>query len=69
MTATQRDIAYAIGVLRQYNHDPNNDHMVACKPVFQYLNGTNESQLSWGGAPRGALRGELRGEGQGALGC
>jgi hypothetical protein len=39
MTATRPDIAYAIGVLSRYNHDPSNEHMVALKCVFQNLNG------------------------------
>jgi len=35
MTATRPDIAYAIGVLSRYNHDPSNEHMVALKRVFR----------------------------------
>jgi hypothetical protein len=35
MTATRPDIAYAIGVLCQYNHDPSNEQMVALKAVFR----------------------------------
>ena len=40
MTATRPDIASAIGVLSRYNHDPSNEHLVALKRVFRYLNGT-----------------------------
>jgi hypothetical protein len=72
MTATRPDIVYAIGVLSQCNHDPSNEHMVSLKPVFQYLNGTKDWRLRFGGALGGALRGALgestlRGEGSGAL--
>jgi len=42
MTATRPDIAYAIGVPSRYNHDPSNEHMVALKHVFRYLNGTKD---------------------------
>jgi hypothetical protein len=45
MTATRPDIAYAIGVLSRYNHDPSNKHMVALKRVFRYLNGTMDWRL------------------------
>jgi len=45
MTATQPDITYAIGVLRRYNHDPSNEHMVALTRVFRYLNGTKDWRL------------------------
>ena len=42
ITATGPVIAYAIGVLNWYNHDPNNEHMIALKCVFRYLNGTKD---------------------------
>jgi hypothetical protein len=50
MIATRFNIAYAIGVLRRSNHDPSNEHIVALKRVFQYLNGTKDWQLRFGGA-------------------
>jgi hypothetical protein len=58
MIATRFNIAYAIGVLRRSNHDPSNEHIVALNRVFQYLNGTNDWQLRFGGAWEGesALR-------------
>jgi hypothetical protein len=65
MTATRPDIAYAIGVLSRYNHDPSNEHMVALKRVFRYLNGTKDWRLRFGGA----LERSLGGEGEGALRC
>jgi len=56
MTATRPDIAYAIGVLSRYNHDPSNEHMIALKRVFRYLNGTKDWRLHFGGEEEGALR-------------
>jgi hypothetical protein len=55
MTATRPNIAYAIGVLSRYNHDPSNEHMVAFKRVFRYLNGTKDWRLRFGGALGGAM--------------
>jgi len=55
-TATRPDIAYAIGVLSQYNHDPSNKHMTALKRVFRYLNGTKDWRLRSGGEKESALR-------------
>jgi hypothetical protein len=55
MTATRPDIAYASGVLSRYNHDQSNEHMIALKRVFRYLNGTKDWRLRFGG--------------EGALGC
>jgi hypothetical protein len=63
MTATRPDIAYAIGVLRRDNHDPKNEHMVALKRMFRYLNGTKDWRLRVVGALGGAL------EGDSTLGC
>jgi hypothetical protein len=54
MTATRPDIAYVIGVLSRYNHDPSNEHMVALKRMFRYLNCTKDWHLRFGG--EGALR-------------
>jgi hypothetical protein len=56
MTATWPDIAYAIGVLSRYNHDPRNEHMVALNRMFCYLNGTKDWRLHFGGEEEGALR-------------
>jgi hypothetical protein len=66
MTATLSNVAYAIEVLSRYNHDPSNEHMVARKRVFRYVNGTKDWRLRFGGARRARA---LRGEGEGALGC
>jgi hypothetical protein len=74
MTATQPNIAYAIGELCRYNHNTSKEHMVAFKSVFQYLNGTTDWRLPFVGAlggARGGALGEcpLGGEGDGALRC
>jgi hypothetical protein len=60
MSATRPDSAHAIGVLRGYNHDPSNEHMVALKHMFQYVNGMKDWRLHFVGV--------LRGKGEGALG-
>jgi hypothetical protein len=39
MIDTQPDMAYAIGHLSSYNHDPSNEHMVGLRRVFPHLNG------------------------------
>ena len=64
MTPTWPDIAHAIGVLSRLNHDPSNEHMVALKRVFRYLNGMKDWRLRFGGA----LGGACGGEGESALG-
>jgi hypothetical protein len=56
MTAARIDIAYAIGVLSRYNYDPSNEHMVALKRMFRYLNGTKDWRLRFGGETDGELR-------------
>jgi hypothetical protein len=61
MITTRPDIAYAIGVLSRYNHDPSNEHMIALKRVFWYLNGTKDWRLRFGGGEGG--------EGESALRC
>jgi hypothetical protein len=63
MTPTQPDIAYAIGVLSRYNHDPSNEHTIALMHVLRYLNGTKDWSLLLGGVLGRAL------EGESALGC
>jgi hypothetical protein len=70
MTAPRPDIAYAIGVLSWYNHEPNNRHMVALEGVLRYRNGTNDWRQHFGGALSGALgENALGGEEDGSLGC
>jgi hypothetical protein len=55
MTTTRPDIAYAIGVLSRYNHDPNTEHTVAVKCVFWYLQDTKDWWVRFGGEDEGAL--------------
>jgi len=43
MTAAEPNIAYTIGVLSQFNHDPFSGHIVAVNHVFWYLNCINIS--------------------------
>jgi len=68
MITTRPDIAYGIGVLSRYNHDPINEHMVALKRVFRYLNDTKDWCLRSGGALGGVL-GESTLEWESALRC
>jgi hypothetical protein len=60
MTVTWPDIAYGIGVPSWDNQYPRNEHMVAPKCVFRYLDGTKDWRLGFGGA--------LGGEGEGLPG-
>jgi hypothetical protein len=53
MTATWPDIAYANVVLRRYNHDPSNYHMVALTLLFRYLYGMKDFPLYVGGTQEG----------------
>jgi len=55
MTATQSDLAYAIWVHWQYNHDPSNEHIVALLCGFQYVTRIKNRWLGSGGASGGAL--------------
>jgi hypothetical protein len=48
ITATQPDIPYAIGVPSRYNHDPRNEHLIALKGMFRYLNGMKDWRLRFG---------------------
>jgi len=64
ITATRPTISYAVGVLSRYNHDPSNEHMVALRRVFRYLNGMKGWRLRF----REALGGALGVDVDGALG-
>jgi len=55
MTASRPDIAYAIGVFSWYNQDLSNEHMVAPKHVFWYLNGTKGWWLHFRGVAEDTL--------------
>ena len=74
ISTTQPNTVYGIGVLSQYNLAPSNEHMVALKRMFQYLNCIKNWQLPVGGAIAGALgralaESTLRAEGEGVLRC
>ena len=60
MTAIRPDIAYAIGVLSRYNHNPSNEQMIAFKRMFWYLDGTKDWRLPFGEALGGEAEGALR---------
>jgi hypothetical protein len=49
MTATRPDIAYAVGAVSRYSHDPSELHAVAVKRIFRYLAGTRNMRLVLGG--------------------
>ena len=48
--ATRLDIAYAINKLAQYTSAPKPKHWTAVKWVFQYLKGTKDHRLTYGGS-------------------
>ena len=47
-TTTQPDIAFAIGVLGCFNHNPGPHHWLAVKHLFHYLKGTIDYKLTYG---------------------
>jgi hypothetical protein len=65
MTATWPDIAYPIGHLSRYNHEPRNELIAAFNGVFRFLNGTKVWRLRF----RGKLGGALGLESDSALRC
>ena len=46
---TQFDITYDVGVLSHHNHSPGNQHHMAVKQVFQYLQGTSNNYILYDG--------------------
>ncbi|KAG3002873.1 hypothetical protein PC121_g25575 [Phytophthora cactorum] len=40
MTATRPDIAYAVGYVSRFMENPQEEHWVAVKRIFRYLQGT-----------------------------
>ena len=48
MLGTQPDIAYPVGLVRQFNHSPQWEHWIAVKRIFRYLVGTKGLQLRYG---------------------
>ena len=45
MTGTRPDIAFAVGKLSQYSHDPANRHRITLDRVLRYLHGTSKLGL------------------------
>jgi len=48
MLGTRPDIAYAVGIVSQYNHAPVWEHWMAVKQIFRYLAGTRGLCLRYG---------------------
>ncbi|MBC7870646.1 MAG: DDE-type integrase/transposase/recombinase [Chitinophagaceae bacterium] len=48
-TTTRPDLAYALGKLSRYSHNPSQAHMKALKHVLRYLSGTKDMRLCLGG--------------------
>ena len=46
MLGTRPDIAYAVGLVSQFNHSPLLEHTV--KKIFRYLRGTRRHKLQYG---------------------
>ena len=47
-TTTRPDIAYAVGVLGRFNHNPGPRHWLAVKHLLRYLKGTIDHKLIYG---------------------
>jgi len=48
MLGTRPDIAYAVGLVSQFNHSPKPEHWIAVKRIFRYLVGTRQYALQYG---------------------
>jgi len=48
MLGTRPDIAYAIGLVSQFNHSPRWNHWLAVKRIFRYLGATRDWGLRYG---------------------
>jgi len=48
MLGTRPDIAYAVGLVSQFNHSPQWEHWIAVKRIFRYLVGTKTYALRYG---------------------
>ena len=48
MLGTRPDLAYAVGLVSQFNHSPRWEHWVAVKRIFRYLVGTKDYTLQYG---------------------
>jgi hypothetical protein len=51
MLCTRPDLAYPISVLSQNMANPNMEHWMAVKRIFQYLQGTLQMKLQFDATP------------------
>jgi hypothetical protein len=51
MLCTQLDLAYSISVVSQHMANPSLEHWIVVKCILQYLQGTLEFKLRFGGLP------------------
>jgi len=51
MLCTRPNLAYLINVLSQHMENPNMEHWMVVKRIFQYLQGTLEMKLQLGATP------------------
>ncbi|KAI3745197.1 hypothetical protein L1987_58304 [Smallanthus sonchifolius] len=51
MISTRPDIAFAVGKLSRYTHNPGSNHWRAINRVFRYLKGTMDYGLTYTGFP------------------
>ena len=47
MTATRPDIAYAVGYVSRFMENPQQEHWIAVKRIFRYLQGTKEHGIRY----------------------
>jgi len=52
MLGTRPDLAYAVGLVSQFNHSPKAEHWIAVKPIFRYLVRTRMFVLEYGTSNR-----------------
>jgi hypothetical protein len=48
MVATRPDIAYAVGIVSRFMHNPSRPHWNAVKHIFKYLVGTQDYGIKFG---------------------
>jgi len=48
MLGTRPDLAYAVGLVSQFNHVPKMEHWMAVKRIFRYLAGSQQHELRYG---------------------
>ena len=49
MLCTRPDLAFAVGVISRYSHDPRSVHWAAVLRIFGYISGTKDQGLTLGG--------------------